>query len=318
MSKQIVMGSSKVCDLSGEFRAILYNSDGSVAHDSGWDSNRILNRGLVQYGAAITSANAWYSMCVIGSGGGATDDSMSSLESYLAEEGPTILNESGPIPTAPNYEFYSTRGYRFDPGQGTGTIREMGMSGYPNTGNLFCRHLLATPIVKSETQYLDIFYRLTVWPSLLTESGQVTIDGIIYDWESSHYNLVNNSGNDSSVFALGGAPTFNTNDYYVYPGAAAGLEDAKPVGSNLGTMAGSSGVVDDSGSGFNEWTVSYPLTLGNGVDYCRTFIHRSGAVRLNKQTQFTQIAGQPNPGEGIPKDNTEEMTMSWRYTWGRR
>lgn len=307
------LGQIHAGSIGGEFRAILSNPDGSIAYDSGWEHNRIVDNGMLLYGSTgnVMVYNA------IGDDGTATTDGMTALGNSLAWSNSPIASTNSPRPIAgPNYEYWTTKQYRYGAGSGTGTIREMSMGAAINGTDIFCRHVLLTPIVKSSVQTLDVYYKFTVWPSLIEQTGTTTIDSIDYDWASSNYDL-DTTGSASSM-VNGGAPTTAASTYHgVYSGAKAGQLDAAPSGSLLGAGTNGTVLIDDNGEGYCDWQVHFGLTVGDGVNYLRTFTHRGNNTVTKRQTEFTQQAGQPNPGEGIPKDNTEEITMYYRYTWSR-
>lgn len=316
--KTITLPEMKMGSIGGEFRLVLYNSDGSVERDTGWFSNRIVDRGLEMYGLIPTGDNNWYSWNVIGDSGIATDDNMTQLGNELARVGGSSVTSVQPV--APNYEFSSTRRYRYEATVGTGTIREVGMEA-TNAGGLFCRHVVSPEITKSDTQILDVYYKFTVWPGLTETTGQTTIDGIIYDWACSNYYLNNGNNADSSCFKCGAYPVVGYPYVHAWSGAKAGQLDINPSGTS---WSGGAGVTGGRGevlagvpgvSSAGEFT--FPITAGNGTDYFRTITFRTDALKIFRQCEFTQIAGQPNPGEGIPKDNTEEITFAFQHTWSR-
>lgn len=292
--------------LSGEFRAVLRDPDGSIVYDSGWGSNLITDLGLTLFGTG------WSTYCYIGSGSATPSVSDTAMGNQLYAQSQRIGATQDAV-TGPNYERRATRTYRYYAGQGTGTIAEVGMGSNPNSsGALFCRHLLTPAIVKSANQTLDVTYAFTKWPDLVDVTGTAVISGITYDWVASPY-YVTTPVSDSTNFNPT-APTSLNQYYQSYSGARAGLTDTAPSGSALGGGDPSGTVYD---SGFCEFDVHYGLTVGNGTDYLRTFLLQMLDTQMKTQVEFTQQAGQPNPGEGVPKDNTEEADMKFRFTWGR-
>ena len=298
---------SPTVGLKGEFRAILRNPNGSVAHDSGWNRNLIVDNGLLH--SNISASFPFW--CCIGSSSAAPTTADTSIGTFLAAES----SHSNPMPyvdyprppVGPNWERYSIRKTRFEAGEGTGTVREF-TYGWNNTGtNIFCRHVLPAAIPKAANQSLDIYYRYTVYPNHTPVTGTVTIDGTIYDWEASFYDY------DSYNYNMFSNMDFNTafnSNFRVYDGAK-GTSTTDPTGNTANTATS---YWLNGGSGY----LTRRFTAG--LDNCNT---ASNTITvLGQQTEWymrlqVEVLDQATGTTGFTKDNTMEMVVDWRLNWAR-
>lgn len=293
--------------LKGEFRAILRNKKGEPLYDSGWNRNLIVDNAGFNY-----DSGNWYQWCSIGSDGTAPSVGDVAIGSFLASES----SNSNPMPyidyprppVAPFYERYSIRVWRFDAGEGTGTVREFTLGTQNNGTDIFCRHVLPAAIPKDVDQSLDIYYRITIYPDLTSRNGQVTIDGVLYDWETSLFDL---DLYNTNLFARQDfSMTFNTY-FQVFDGAAAGPLDAAPSG-NQASGASMSFVTQGA------WYRTQRFYMG--LDQCNTATNMIRVFRGQLQTAHRvqiEISDNATGLLGLPKDNTKEAYIDWKLTWGR-
>lgn len=308
--------------IRGEFRAVLYNRDGTVAYDSGWNSNTIVDNGLWLFGGWSNlqgSTENWYSYCHIGSNGSATVLSQTGINSWLASESsgtnPMPYPDAPRPPVAPDWERYSYRKWRFAAGNGTGTVREFAVgphSGVLGNGqDIFARHVLPAPIVKAADQALDIFYRIFMYPDQTEHPLQVVLNGVTYDTLTYHvnkeiynYNLFGSCGLISTF--PDAVAAFTTE-----PGATG----ARTLGGNPNDAAGS-WYGGGNYQGYEERYANVGLDdfiLGAPIKSVRT---RVAPGYWNFATVFSAVDG-PDIGGGFPKTNEEVMTFKYRVSWGR-
>lgn len=295
--------------VKGEVRAMLWNPDGSLAHDSGWNRNLILDN----FGThADEWSPTWHTWCCIGSDGSAPATGQTSIGAFLAgtssSVNPMPYADYPRPPVAPNYERYSIARWRFNAGEGTGTVREFTL-GLLNTGGNACvRHVFPAEIPKAADQTLDVFYRITWYPDLTPRTGQVTVNGVLYDWESSFFNVDNY--NTGLFTRVGISMTFNSY-FKVYDGAKAGLLDNAPSGNTANSAIRS--FVSQAA-----WERTERFTAG--LDWCNT---ASGQIKVITVQLYTshelqiEVLDNATGLSGIPKDNTEELTVDIKITWGR-
>ena len=163
--------------MGGEVRMKLYDPDGSLAHDTGWDSNLILDQGL----EICTTLGTWYNYWSIGDVGTAPTDGDTQMLGWLASSNTQVGGDISTNAGSPNYERAITRTKRFAAGVGTGTIAEFGVGASSDGTTLFSRHSVAVPFSKGINQVLDVSYRFTMWPPTIDAvNNGVVIGGETY------------------------------------------------------------------------------------------------------------------------------------------
>lgn len=288
----------------GEFRCILRDLMGRPVYDTDWFRNVITDVGLADM------TNGFWTNMVIGDSAGATNFTDTNLGNQLATTGAsrTDANNSG----TPNYIADHGLYARFGAGVGTGTIREVGVQRAADL--LFARAEVTPNIVKGVDNVLDTYYRLYMVPTLSDVTGQVTISGITYDYTARLYDVdmmllafiglgpkggSSNSGSDLAQ---------NTNPY-----------DSRPAGETMSLES-----TDLATPKTYKWQVKAELddcnfTLPGGIisAYSRLTHGVSAGTQNGIGVGLSQIAGQPNPGSGIPKADTMELFLDWEYSWDR-
>jgi hypothetical protein len=285
----------------------------NLVKDTGWHKNLILNNGLDKLWSSSNFLN-WFS---IGTGTSAPSPTETTLQTPIAVSADTgVGNGINVAAIAPDWEYSQTKSKRFFAGNGVGLVTEVG-GGYSATmgQNLFNRLLLPIPVNKGVDNVLDVILRLTIWPDLTDHDSTAVFKGITYDTITRVSVVGSYTGADAwSPFVIVDSGSIT---WTAYPGAIGDIENV-PTGTrvNGGSGAGwsSETYVNGNyyrdiryGAGLNDWVI------GSGI---RCLVGDLGL--LNLQTQFTEATGQPNPGDAVPKDNTEIMDFAWRYTWGRR
>jgi hypothetical protein len=302
--------------LRGEFKAILYNSDGSIAQETPWSSNLITDNGLDIYDKGTPSA--WYLYCSIGSGSTPPSVSDTTIETHLAtssvDSNPLPYGDYPRPPVAPDWERWSMRKWRFTNGLGTGTVREFTI-GYANNGtDIFCRHVLPTPIVKNDNQTLDIFYKFYIYITSTPTTGSFLFDGVNYDWESKP---INRDAYNYSLFSRVGLLTSYTPRFYPST-SASGTDTTEPT--STGSVSHSSPEFGSSytatGNYWKELTQTFGLNQANTSDRTIRWITHRNTTYHYFQTGIVATDG-PNVGLGFPKDETEILTLVTRISWGR-
>jgi hypothetical protein len=295
--------------MRGEFRAELWNADGSLAYASDWADNTIVDEGLT---ISYMFVPTWYGHCCVGSDNTAPTTADTSIGTLLGESNdrtnPLAFSGYPRPPVAPNYERYSVAKYRFDPGVGTGTIREFTLGNEPTGNTIWCRHVLPAEIPKAADQTLDVFYRITVYPNLTPTTGQVTIDGVLYDWEASFYNC---AAIPATLFAPTDFDTLGDN-FRVYDGAKAGVTDSAPSGNTADGEDTHNIIATGSGYVHRKFEI--------GLDHCNTATNEITVITSPlRQELWIQLEVLQNADgvSGIPKDNTKEMSIDWRLNFGR-
>lgn len=303
--EEIILPKRKMFHFWGEARGILRDLNGRVLQDTGWIKNQI-----TAYGGARLYSGFPYMQ--LGSGSGVTLPGDVTLKTPLGTRvyGSTIqVVNAG----APNYTFYETLMARFDAGNATGTIVEVGMHSATSGSNLYCRAEIPA-IVKGAENVLDMYYRMNVTPDISDKTGTVVIDGVTYDYIVRPYDA------DLWTKAFSGiGPMLSA---YV-PTASPSLIPVSVASSKPGdvdNMWGHSWLLD-AGEPNVSWKQSAYLddcnfTLPGGIRSCysRFNFGASPGVEGGIGVQLTSVDG-PNPGNGVPKDNTQYFTAQFKVTW---
>jgi len=173
----------------GEYRAILRGIDGRIKYESGWQSNTILNRGLL---ILTTPTNGTFDRMHLGTSDIAIDVTQIGLQGSdlgsHSSRGALSSSNSG----TPNYEHISTIRFVFNPGTGTGLIKEFVIleTGVFNPlTQAVVRIVLTTPINKGVLDELTIDHRLTWYPEINDVSGSIDISGTSYNYVMRHTSI---------------------------------------------------------------------------------------------------------------------------------
>jgi hypothetical protein len=204
-----------------------------------------------------------------------------------------------------------TQGYRFAAGVGTGTIREFGTG--PSSSNInMCVHTLVSPEVnKAADQVLDVYYRFSVYPDLTDNTGSVLIDGQTYDWVSRVARI---EDYDAPMYFM--EPYPSPTYHWVSSSTTLG-----PVTDGLlPTWDGASQLIQGNEVGTTvEWQTVWSLEdgvvpggyIGTALTSMTSALASSGYFGI--KASFVNQVG----GLGIPKDNTQKLTLDWSATVSR-
>jgi hypothetical protein len=288
-----------------EVRGILYDNDVdmNIIQDTGWMPNA-----WTTWGQEHLYTKCSYAMS-IGTGVGATTDGMGDLvnQVHQAQSSHYSAGNNG----AAAYDFWQIYDHRYNPGEGTGLITEVGVHTALNSaGTMAARSLLGTPIDKQAANVLDMFYRTNCTPDLTDKTGSVLVKGVNYDYtvrpyDVSFYEYAWNGIGPANTFSASTDP-LNTNVW-----------DAKPTaGGPSNTMSIIDSVVDGAAKSRSWTTIAYLTTCNFNIKCCFSrlsygrLIGTEGGIGVG----FVATDG-PDIGGGIPKDNTEYFSVGWVATW---
>lgn len=293
--------------IKGEFKCILWNEDGSKALETDWSSNLITNNGLTIFGT-----EPWYIRCYLGDDATApavTDTSLGNIISGASDSYSNAYSDADypRPPVGPDWERWSGKRYRFNAGNGTGTVREICIA--ENVNNIFCRHVLPVAIPKAANQALDVFYKFTVYIDSTPTTGQITLDGVTYDWE---FKPVRRTTFNYSIFARQGLD----DRLYVYDdNNISGTDTTLPTGGEELTAEVSMSVVG-SGQGYRDY--QYTLGIGQLVTTAEEirYIVFYNATYHRFQLSFTATNGS-DIGGPLPKTAVDVLILTVRLAWDR-
>lgn len=289
--------------LSGEYRFVVRSAKtGHIVRETDWSKNLILDAGLNRLGSG-----QWYGWCHIGTGTTAPangDTTLATLSAVTNSLQSTNLSNSG----SPNYHTTMTLVYRFNAGSLNGNYTEVGVGWANNL--LFSRALIVdgggspTSITVTSSEYLDVYYRLSIAPTLTDSTYGVTIGGVGYTVTRR-------------VASVG-----NANEWNPYAGP---WLPANSVSYTVTASTGTLGPVTGrpSGTTVQFSTDATPGTYSNN-SYTRTASLSFGLGDLNVSGGIKSLAINDTPGvwqhefnNVIPKDSTKVMSLNFSMTWGR-
>jgi hypothetical protein len=301
----------------GRFRLKLYNQDDRLVQDTGWFDNLLTDFGVLQLG---NTSQTWYSRVHIGDDATAPSVSDTALYGWLGQGSSNSFQgiDSYTPATSPNYEFAAVATWRLEPGEGTGTVREVGLS-YSNTNTNMCVRALVSPaIVKAADQYLDVQYEFKVWPDLVDTTGTTNFTTPVgsesFDWIARGRELDDNNNNLNPFNKP--LPYLSTTGVGVYSGEIGSI-----TGSPTGVLTGSVSSYAKTAGG--DGTVAYC-----DAEYFCDLDKFSGTIRsfamldyyggLSNSHGFQYRIGRTSDDTGLVKDNTMVLYWKVRTSWSRR
>jgi len=299
--------------IGGEFRVILRDLQERVLYDSGWRHNLILDQGLDRIANASIATYGH-----IGSSSTPAAVTDTTLGSELARSNSSDPNfyYQDPIPAGPpDYYNYKTQYFRFNAGVGTGTVREVGCGTTPDT-LIDVRHVLGTPIVKAAQNVLDVYYRYSAYPDLTDDVGQVTLDGVLYDYTGRAADV------GLSSYQLEDGRSAGPVSYPSDIGTYRYFTDGMALGSITGLPTGGTPSI---GLAYLTKSTSTYVASNHYLDFS-WFIDLDGAndpsgfrgLVTPLWLNYIQYIFSANSGGGtIPKTNTKTLSFTWRVSWSR-
>lgn len=276
-----------------------------VKRKTPWFKNLITNIGLDRIG----QNGAVGSWCRIGTGTTAPANADTALVSQSASTS-TSISTSAANAGSPDYQTTFTATFEFALGAVVGNMAEIGVGWASSGATLFSRARIVdvggspTTISVLVTEILQATYRLSVYPTLTDSSSTVTVGG-------SSYTYVSRVASCGAVCGISlGVPwfqTFNHNAYNGVLGAITGL----PSGTSGALTNGSLSAYTD-GTYYRDFTLSAGISVANlsgGISVIQTKIGTVLGSVWNTQTSFSPA---------IPKNNTNQLAMTWRVSWARR
>jgi hypothetical protein len=292
----------------GQYKCILRDEMGRAVYESDWKDNTILDTGL----PTLREGN-WALYHHIGDDATAPTTSQTALLGWLASTQTSIGSDQNVQNGASDYSFYTIRGRRFNAGQGTGTIRELGIgdAGGQSNGDMMVRTLVEPAIPKAADQVLDTYYQFIIYPQLTDVTSQVTIDGELYDYTLRPMSIQNH------LYAMNaiGFSTGNTMLLYPDPAVLGTIEQGPQGASYVNPNAFGSNTYDDPNAIIGEWNIG--LNNGNIVDGIRCVAFPLSYGSTFSRTWIQGIFSRNSDGETIAKDNTQTLQFKARIAWDR-
>lgn len=304
MKKDIQFKSS----VSGHFTLFITRNNGEREKVAEFE-NLITNQGINRLGSG---ANGMFEYCHVGSGSAAPQFSDTGLQSYIGYNngGRSVIAQGVQATTSPYYT-YSRYNFRFQNGQATGNLSEIGVGWVSNGPNLFSRTLIKdsngnpTTITVLSDEILDVVYEVRMYPPMNDITGTISISGVDYSIITRAAQLIWTNPEPLSLYGFTNGVNFSIQAHTgdINP-SILGL----PSGSAIG-LSGTEGSMDPYSNNSLQRTGRFVAGVNN--------LNSEGGIRSivifsslgNFQTQF-----EPR----IPKDNTKRLTMEYSFQWGRR
>lgn len=279
-----------------------------------WFDNLILDQGLNRIGSnSIASA---INSILVGSGSGTPDPADTSLDSLVAITSSNHGVDAGVEPSPP-YNLYVRNKRRFSAGSAAGNLSEVGAGWGSGANSLFSRALIVdgagnpTTITVLDDEILDVSYELQIFPDLSDATGTVDIGGDVYDYtaRASRVNVYSgNNGWGTTVHSGNTAATASS--CRAYDGTIRGVTSV-PSGSN------NSGASSSSSEPYSPDSLIGSATVTWGIGDANFGGIRSVSLGVGWTWWQIEFANQVGGGP-IPKDNTQELTLTISHSWARR
>lgn len=272
-------------------------SDDSVARETDWFSNLVLDTGLDRM-----SAGTWIDRCCVGTGNSTPVVTQTALDSFLASTSTQQSSSTGvQTSTTPYYRWIKVT-WRFGQGVAAGNISEVGL-GWGNA-NLWNRALIKdangnpTTITVLSDEYLDVVSEVRFYDAgstsgsfdLLDKSGKVISTHSV---SGSSY-MLNGSNNFGKIYPY---------TVIIFSGSMGGGVTSYPSGS-VGTITPSATYPTPRSIRF---VANLGLSAANGT-------HQSFLITMLGST-YIEYKFQISPT--ITKTSSQIMTYTFELSWGR-
>lgn len=286
------------------------DADGNVISSrrlAGPFPNIITDQGLDRMGNNFS----WLGSCQVGAGNATPTATDTGLQTYVAGTNTFVSSvTSVQIAVSP---YYASRVnvYRFAAGVAAGNLSEIGIGWNTSGSVLYSRALILdsggvpTTITVLIDEVLDATYEWRIYPPLVDVTGTVTISGSNYDYTIR--------AADINQYKTGVGSGWGTPQPFGVSGEAAFFGQAAfsgSIGAITSQPSGTTAGASVSNAAYTPGTLYRDLnhTYGLGVTF------PIGAIRFGGGLNMYQIGFSPV----IPKNGTNQLTITFRTTWSRR
>lgn len=289
-----------------------------ITGETEWIDNIITDNGMNK--VADNQFNNVSGFCHVGTGTATEVATDTALQTFLAGKGsPTVIADTAQG-SAPYYGSY-VRKWRFNPGEATGNISEVGISDQVTTGDLWSRARvkdgggLPTTIAVLATEWLDVTYEMRLYPDRVDAdgTGSVTYD-VSYNY-TIRGALVTNFSYLRAAFTQATAAIVSSNYAEGYgSGSSLGAVTSEPSGgNNIG-----SGTTDVSISLESYTTDAFErdVTFEFGLNSMNATGTPDGCLCIMVHTALG--AYQIAYNNVVPKDNTKVWHVPLNLAWARK
>lgn len=268
--------------VEGYYRLLVGKPGCAPRVDTGWFRNLITDAGENQLGTMNVLSNIH-----VGTGTNAPANGDTTLQTWLASHSTSVDSQTAQA-SAPYYGSKVVK-CRFDPGEATGNISELGVAnGGTSVSTLFSRARVLdgggspTTITVLADEYLDVYYELRYKPPTSDVAGSSTISGAVYDTVLRAANVTtasdwaNNIG--TTIGVAGGG-----NDFFLCTGDIAAVTSS-PNGTSFAGVGGTN-IAYSNNSLQRDMTAVFGLSA---VGNCKSVLFRTKAGSF--QASFTRAS----------------------------
>lgn len=283
----------------------LPNGDVSVRQVSDWFPNIITNQGK----NLIGSSSTYLTCCQVGSGNNTPSVSDTGLQSYVGGTSNITNASSASFSGATPPYNQATFVYTFGMGDATGNLQEIGIGTATTGSTLFSRALILdgggspTTVTVLSTEILRVTYATRIYPPTTDVTGSVTIAGVSYAYvlRASLINLATSQG-----WILNGlSAALNSIPGAIYDGTI-GAKTSSPSGNTIGTTSATDASYS-AGTYYRDGTIYFAISASLPSD----------ALVTAATVTFNQVTYQISFTPGIPKDGTNQLSLTFRHAWDR-
>lgn len=247
----------------------------------------------------------------LGSGSSTPLVTQTALDAQLGSQS-TTTGAIGAAAAAPYYG-WARCSARFQAGNATGNISEIGLGATAAGADLWCRALILdtggnpTTITKLADEIIDVNYEIRVYAPTGDVAGSILLGGVTYNTVSRASEVTTAGRIVSANFFTAGMNYGSQQPPMWYPGDIGNVTQ-QPSGA--GMSAGSIAMDAYSNNSMERsYQVSLLVTDGNVAGGIKSVRFWLGSIFGTMQTSFTPA---------IPKDNTKTMSMRFKIGWARR
>lgn len=311
--------------LEGWFMIEVRKSDGRVYTAAPWQRNLITNGGLNNFGTSTKNffseaGNGWIASCHVGEGTTPPTVTDTALESYLSHKHHGGSYTSGPANGSGNPPYYRwlKNNHTFAQGQATGTWTEIGLGPSPGNGPITTRALIKdtngdpTSIVVGASDQVTVRYEIRSYITQLTPiAEQIIIDNVLYDTQRIPYNIdANSSFANNMIYGAG------ISNVHCFKNTALPFIPADPWTGLSGDLMENRTATLQSYGADTHYRDSIMF-----ADHTKIYWGTKGltAILMRGYSQEWHMSFTQNldPTWGIPKDNTNTLTLTLRHSWAR-
>jgi hypothetical protein len=311
--------------LGGLYKMQVRGPGGELKHETPWFDNLITNAGLNSLGESVTPGR----YCMVGTDNTAAATTNTTLGASLAsKDGGT---RSAGIDTGTPRFGWERVTYVFAQGDVVGNVAEVGVGWSPTL--VFSRALVSPAISITALDQLTVVYELRMYVPTVNVTGAVTLDGISYGYEIAPIYAAtgNNAGTYrgwtpdllqrsavSRIWCLwsGGIAEYGAFSY----GPPCVLQD---ITEDFGLRQTLGGTLSPTGTNANASSVTNTGYTASSLECRFTTVFGIGSANDSGGIRGIIYAAMFGTYQcifdaTIPKDNTKQLSITWKQSWARR